>query len=383
MKLIINCSHIKATGATQVSVSFIKECIRYAENEYHVFMSKTISSQFDYKKFPSNFSFYIFDNKPFFDLKGLQAWYRLTKLESSIAPDCVLTVFGPGVWKPNAPHIMGYAYPYYIYEDSPFYNQIDSYRKFKIFFYKMFHKILLERNGSYYICETNDVAERLPNYLKCKKDNIFVVTNTFSDVFESFLPGNIPKLEPKTGNEFRLITLSSFSIHKNLTILNKVIPILKREEKQINFKFVLTISGEAFEKNFTSEVKENIVNLGRVAINDCPQIYSECDAMFLPTLMECFSASYAESMKMGIPILTSNLPFAKTVCLDAALYFDPLDPEEIANQIIALAKSKKKQLSLIDRGFEVLNKFDSPKDRCQKYLNLCEDILNDSAKSNN
>ena len=55
--------------------------------------------------------------------------------------------------------------------------------------------------------------------------------------------------------------------------------------------------------------------------------------MFLPTFLECFSASYAEAMLMKKPIITSNLGFAQNVCKDAAVYFDPCNPEDIIDKI--------------------------------------------------
>ena len=43
MKLLINTSTLSSTGVTQVSVSFIKECVIITGNEYHVLLSKTVS----------------------------------------------------------------------------------------------------------------------------------------------------------------------------------------------------------------------------------------------------------------------------------------------------------------------------------------------------
>ena len=68
-------------------------------------------------------------------------------------------------------------------------------------------------------------------------------------------------------------------------------------------------------------------------VENCPKLYNQADAMFLPTLLETFSASYPEAMKMERPILTSDLDFAKDICGDAALYFNPLDSYDIANKI--------------------------------------------------
>jgi glycosyltransferase involved in cell wall biosynthesis len=375
MNLIINCSDIKATGATQVSISFINECLRYPENNYFIFMSRTIGKQISKSSFPQNFKFYEFDYKPFYWGGGLKSWKRLIKLESEINPDCVFSVFGPSVWKPKGPHLMGYAYPYYVYPESPFFKMIGIQARLKIQLHKLFHKYYLERNGKYYVCETNDVASRLPQYINCDNEKVFTITNSFNHFFINYKGNEQLLLPSKEVNEFRLVTLSSFSFHKNLTILNKVIPELKRQCPSVNFKFVLTVDEKLFEERFDEGVKSSIINLGRINASDCPQVYLESDAMFLPTLMECFSASYAEAMQMEKPILTSNLPFAKTVCDNAAIYFNPLNPKEIVSCIIKLSKDSDKIIELVKRGKERLATFDTAETRARKYLELCRKIM--------
>jgi glycosyltransferase involved in cell wall biosynthesis len=59
-------------------------------------------------------------------------------------------------------------------------------------------------------------------------------------------------------------------------------------------------------------------------------------AHLLPTLLESFSGSYLEAMHFGTPILTSDRDFAREVCGEAALYFDPDSPSSIRDAILKL-----------------------------------------------
>jgi glycosyltransferase involved in cell wall biosynthesis len=374
VRLVINCSDIKATGATQVSISFINECIRHTGNEYFVFASSTIARQLEIDKFPSNFHFYIFDYKPFFNKMGLKSWRKLIELEKIIRPDCVFSVFGPSVWKPSAPHLMGYAYPYYVYPESPFFSIISAKRRFKIKLHKAFHKYYLERNGEHYVCETEDVSRRLPGFIRCKTGNIYTVTNSYNHFFRGVTSSGDKMLPLKADGEFRFVTLSSFADHKNLIILDKVIPLLLEKYPGIYCSFVLTIDETLFQQSFSKIARSRIINLGRIRAADCPKVYDECDAMFLPTLMECFSASYAESMKMGKPVLTSDLAFAHTVCQDAAVYFNPMDPDEIAFKIYSLVTDPILQKKMVLNGHYRLAAFDTPETRAFKYLEFCKQI---------
>lgn len=125
---------------------------------------------------------------------------------------------------------------------------------------------------------------------------------------------------------------------------------------------------------FSNKAKRYIRNVGPVAIKDCPDLYRECDAIFLPTLLECFSANYPEAMVMERPILTSDLPFARCVCKDAALYFNPMDPKDIATKLIALSESRPLYKSLVSKGLNVLADIPSSSSRALQYLSICESI---------
>ena len=117
-------------------------------------------------------------------------------------------------------------------------------------------------------------------------------------------------------------------------------------------------------------------NLGILKTVDCPAAYASSDALFLPTLIETFSASYPESMKMKKPILTSDLDFAKDVCNDAALFFDPTDPQNIADTIEEIILNKKLYNSLTKKGIKRLNSMEISESRAIKYIDIFNKLKN-------
>ena len=156
-----------------------------------------------------------------------------------------------------------------------------------------------------------------------------------------------------------------------MRVIKEVIPYLK--EQAIQYKFVLTIDKESYESLF-SDVQDYVTTIEPINTDLCPSAYDQCDALFLPTLLECFTASYPEAMKMQKPILTSDLSFAKDICQDSALYFDPLNPKDIAEKIIRLSSDKKLQNQLINNGLERLKYFETAQSRAKKYIEICEII---------
>lgn len=372
MKLLINTSTLSGSGVTQVSVSFINECIHFPEHEYHIFLSKTIESQLDLKLFPKNFKFYSFYSHPIYGLTGFRVRSELRRLEKEIMPDKVFSIFGPSWWTPSAPHLQGYAYPHYVYPDSPLFKGFSIYKKVKINVLKMVHLFFLQRNGRNYVSETSDVTERLKKLIRNRNSQFYTVNNTCNNYFLQFSPSNEKRILPKRlNNEFRFLSLCTYYDHKNLDILNKVIPLLNKNYPDHALKFVLTIDPLSLEKNFTPETRSKIINLDRIDVKDCPQLYSECDGVFLPTLLECFTANYPEAMIMEKPILTSDLSFATTVCEDAAIYFNPLNAEEIVQKLIEINQNEDLRNQLISNGKKVLAKLPTPAERARQYLDIC------------
>lgn len=369
MKIIINTSTLSSTGVTQVAISFITECLKYPENTYHIFMSQTVENELDQDIFSENFLFYSIKHHPLYGIKGFNIRRKLSMLEKAIQPDFVFSIFGPSCWTPKTKHLMGFANSYYVYPDSPFFKIINFKSKIKISILKICHRYLLRRNGDFFVCETIDMSNNLQKFLKIDRSNIFTVSNTYNHFFENPI-NSAPLLPPKDQNEFRLLSLSSFSIHKNLKIINELIPFIEDKITTSKVKFVMTISDRELRDNFTEDAKKYIINLGRIPVELCPQLYSECDALFAPTLIESFSANYPEAMKMKKPILTSDLSFAHSICDDAAIYFNPVKAEDIVSKIKLLIDDKFTYNDQVIKGLRRLEYFGSPKDRAEKYLEI-------------
>lgn len=368
MKLIINNSSTYKGGSEQVALSFIHECKEHPEHEYHVIIGQNLAKQIDTKSFPKNFSFHVLKNRPassIYTFIKTMLWLR--KLEQQVKPDCVIATGGHGYWKPKAPLVTGFNIPHYLYPESPYFKRI-SLRKRMYWEIRKIIDLFFFRRVDVFFVQTDDINMRVRSLMG--RNNVFTVPNTISGHF--YKTEKWPRKLPERKNgEIRLLTLSSYYPHKNLEIINDV--VLKFLDSNLtDFRFVLTIPDQIFESKFNEGAKKYIHNIGPIPIEECPSLYEEVDFMFLPTLLECFSASYAEAMIMGKPILTSDLDFAHTVCGDAAVYFNPLDADDIAQKIIGLSLNKKKRTKLIEEGRKKARKLITPGNRTNKYLSICK-----------
>jgi glycosyltransferase involved in cell wall biosynthesis len=125
---------------------------------------------------------------------------------------------------------------------------------------------------------------------------------------------------------------------------------------------------------FNEQERAFVKTLGPVPAAACPDLYADADAVFLPTLLECFSANYPEAMVMRKPILTSDLSFATGLLGSSAIYFDPLDASDIAQKILQLSHGKDIYNAVVAKALNVLPNFIGPAERASCLVSLCERV---------
>lgn len=367
MKIVINTAHQRFGGAVQVALSFIHECRAFPEHEYYVWVGPGVKSSLQLEEFPDNFHFRFFDFGPISFWKTFTIHKMLKQAERDIYPDVIISTSGPTYFQSSIPQIIGYNLGLYIYSDSPFFQNRNLKDRVRFLIKRKLHFYFFKHEAKAYVVQTDDVNKRVRKALKT--DQVFTVSNTFSAYFCAKLGSFPDKLPPKRSNVFRWLSVSSYYGHKNLELIPKV-----QDELEIlgieNVEFILTLEEGDFHHHIGQQ--KGIINVGPVPPEECPSLYKECDGMFLPTLAECFSASYPEAMIMEKPIVTTDLDFARSICGEAALFFSPQNAADAAKVIIKLIQNKILQKELIEKGKERLKHFDSPKERARKYLEICE-----------
>lgn len=376
MNILINVSNLYAGGGVQVALSFLNELKDIeSKHRFFVLLSPVVKAQIIEDEFPQIFDFYLIQKSPSALKTRRRVVANLKRLEEQLKPDVVFSVFGPSYWQPKAKHLLGVADGWIYNPKSIAFDRLSFLKKLKMRLHVMYKIFYLKRDASNYVLETNDAKSKFSRVMGVNEGNISVVENTYSSIFNDskYLcvdGGSYVKLPERCNNEFRLVYIAHNHPSKNLSIINEVLTHLN----QYNIKFILTLDVKSYSDIFPKG-SDRVFNLGPVPLNACPSIYKQCDALFAPTLLETFSAAYPEAMKMGLPILTSNYSFATDICKDAALYFDPVDPKDIASKIGKLVNSSDLQKQLIKRGESNIKAFETAKGRAKKYLALCEGLV--------
>lgn len=361
MKILVDLSNISVGGGVQVASSLVDYINTDRQHSFYVVLSDKLNRVLSSSKSRSfDFGSTVISTDQWTLLPFGRSYRDLRKVERKFKPDITFTLFGPAYWKAKKKHIVGFARPHYIVKDSPFFSSCGFRERLILKLREFIHNRLFVKNSDVlYVENEGMVAPLSEKYGK----RVFYIPNTYHQVFGS--SSFVTKSQPDA--RFELLTISANYKHKNLTIIPRVVDELNRKYPAFDFQFNVTVEtiGGVEERH-----RRYINFLGPVAIEDCPSLYQKADAMFLPTLLECFSASYAEAMISRTPILTSDLSFARSICSNAALYFNPEDPADIADKIYALANDKALSVDLVNSGLDQIKKFRGPEDRFSSFLDL-------------
>ena len=111
------------------------------------------------------------------------------------------------------------------------------------------------------------------------------------------------------------------------------------------------ITGES--SDFFEQVRrggERIHLTGFVSHQELLSLVAHAQALIMPSLYEGFGLPPVEAMAAGVPVAVARVASMAEVCGDAALYFDPLDVEDIAGKLVLIASDVNLQRQLKERG---------------------------------
>lgn len=146
----------------------------------------------------------------------------------------------------------------------------------------------------------------------------------------------------------RLLYVSLYSEHKNLNTLLKAMAILN-SRPGTKFKLITTADpawgGAAWTATFREDIalarqagiSEHVNFIGPLGREETDSLYPMADIFVFPSVAESFGFPMAEAMSHGLPVLAADTPVNREVCGQAALYFDPLDADDLAARLLNMA----------------------------------------------
>ncbi|MDR2542935.1 MAG: glycosyltransferase family 4 protein [Treponema sp.] len=86
--------------------------------------------------------------------------------------------------------------------------------------------------------------------------------------------------------------------------------------------------------------RSDIFFTGHFPLKSLPELYSGADFVVIPSMYEGFGMGVLEAMACGVPVLCARAASLPEVADHAALYFDPLDAEDMSDRMITVSTDR-------------------------------------------
>jgi glycosyltransferase involved in cell wall biosynthesis len=212
------------------------------------------------------------------------------------------------------------------------------------------------RKSKKIITVSNFSKNELVHFCKIDPSRIEVIAESGAHIKEYDSDKSILK-KNNLRNKKYILAVSSLNPNKNFSSVSNALKFVDKDiVKDIDFAIVGG-NNHCFSTNTSNSSAKN---LGYV-------IY--------PSLYEGFGLPPLEAMECGCPVLCSNAASLPEVCSDAAIYFDPYQPKDIAKKIKMLICSPSLRNELIEKGKTRAHQFTWEKSAAQ-VINIINSLKN-------
>ena len=176
-----------------------------------------------------------------------------------------------------------------------------------------------------------------------------------------------------------LFYVGTTRVHKNMKNLLKAF-VIAEDKLPVNINLVVS-GNETYldeeDKKSIAAINANGLRIfftGFVEKNELEYLFRKADAFIFPSLSEGFGIPVLEAFYFKKPLLCSNTTSLPEIAGNAALYFNPSDPKDIAHSILSFYDDPAIGQQLVIKGEERLKLF-SWKKTVQVTIQLYKNVL--------
>ena len=152
---------------------------------------------------------------------------------------------------------------------------------------------------------------------------------------------------------------------------------LSRAAKNGYHLIVVGAGGRMFRNPDYDPLPENVLLAGMLGDQELVSLYAGARAFILPSLYEGFGLTVLEAMACGAPVVASNTGAIPETAGEAAIYFNPLETEDIAQAIDQVTGDSELINLLRKKGFERVKDYTWSRTANQIW-NLLQGVLDES-----
>ncbi len=226
------------------------------------------------------------------------------------------------------------------------------------FFYRHYYKFFFPRfaRSAKRIATVSEYSKNdICNLYHVDDNKVDVVYNGVNEIYAPITDEVQTLTRSKvTGGSPYFLFVGSLHPRKNISNMLKA---FDRFRKSVSDAYKMVIVGNKkwwtadLEETFNKmENKSDVIFLGRLPVEELKLVSASAFCSLYVSTFEGFGVPIVESMRCGVPVITSNVTSMPEIAGNAALLTDPFDPEGIAQQMLMLTKDQDLRDSLIKKG---------------------------------
>jgi glycosyltransferase involved in cell wall biosynthesis len=285
--------------------------------------------------------------------KGL-VWHK------SVAKEClnqnIKSYFSP----------TSYITPHYIERYSPTTKTLTTVHDLIVYLYPKSHPLKPRIIEKYFLKKLiQDKTTIFTTVSESTKDDLFKVFPKLNEDRVHVVKNGLKKFPVKSTKSKKetkpfILSVSTILPRKNYITLLQAFNIVK-DQVPHNLHIVGKYDSKniKFLKTYVSknQLEKRVKFLGYVSSQKLSTQYQKADLLVIPSLYEGFGLPVIEGLKRGLPVICSDIKVFHEVADPAALFFDPTNHIDLANQILFLSQNLEQKQILSIEGPKLVKKY--------------------------
>jgi len=246
--------------------------------------------------------------------------------------------------------------------DLGFLYQPQTMKKWLAGFYKKFTPAFLAKAKT--IVTVSDYARSvITDHYKIDKEKVSLIYPVVDEIFKpvDWEEKEIIK-EKHTGGKAYFLFSGDIDQRSNIINLLKAFSFFKNRQKSNMLLLIAGRADESFKKELkTYKFRNEVMLLEDLAKDDLAKITAAAYALVYPVLYTDFSLPVLQAMQCNVPVVASNTGALPSICGDAALYTNPNDFKDIAENMMLVFKDEDKTAAMVSAGKVLLQQYNSDK----------------------